>query len=187
MDNVNLNKGKWDYTGISDVAYSDSEYASYKKAAEFLGDTVEDWGGGTGWARRYFENYRNVDFSSHPNVDEVADLKEYTSDVENILIRQVIDAEPQWQQILENAKKSFSKKLCLIIGTPFVRKTRLGPRDPVFLADGTETGDYYQEMYFKKQDILDMFPQDQYKLSEEIVKTKQYYHRDWILYVEKIS
>ena len=172
---------------MGDVCYSDSECASYKMAAKFLGDNVEDWGGGTGWARRYFKEYRNVDFSGHKNVDEIIDLTEYTSSVDNILIRQVLDAEERWEKIIENAKKSFKKKLCIIVGTPRVKKTRLGTVEPVFLADGSKViGEYYQEMCYNPEDIKAFFPEGEYRITEEEVETNQYYHKDWILYVEKI-
>jgi len=38
----------------------------------FLGadQPVEDWGGGTGWAKMYFTgSYKNIDGSAHKNVD----------------------------------------------------------------------------------------------------------------------
>lgn len=179
--------GKWAHSEIWDVCYSDPKCESYKKAAEFLGNTVEDWGGGTGWARRYFEDYRNVDGSYHENVDELVDLVDYTSDVENILMRQVLETNVDWKIILENVKKSFRNKFCLVVGTPFVKKTRFGPQNPVVTSTGVVLeGEYVQEVYFNKQDILDMFPEDEYEISEEEVETGQYYHKDWILYVKKI-
>lgn len=185
MENSNevyTNAGKWDYSKVDDVCYSDPKCESYKKAAAFLGDSVEDWGGGTGWARRYFSDYRNIDCNPHKRVDEVVDLTSYSSNVDNILIRQVLESNTQWRDILENAMKSFNKKLCIVLGTPFVRKTREGPKNPV------PSGGYIQEMYFKKKDILDYFPESGgYKVSSEYIKTNQYYHKDWILYVEKIS
>ena len=178
--------GKWDYSKISQTCYSDHKCESYKKAAEFLGDTVEDWGGGTGWAERYFKKYRNVDGSAHPNVDEIADLQYYTSKVDNILMRQVLETNKNWRLVLENAIKSFKKKFCLVVYTPFVDETRVGRYEPVITHDGKDTGDTTPEIYFNKQDILDYFPKDKFKVSEEEVKTDQGYRRDWILYVEKI-
>lgn len=184
--------GKWDYSGIDDVCYADPNCEPYKKAADFLGRDrpVEDWGGGTGWARRYFTGpYKNIDGSPHKNVHEVADLAEYVSSVENILMKQVLENDVNWRKFLENAKKSFTKKFCLIVGTPLVKKTRLGPVNPVVLADGTVVKDLViQEIYFNKQDILDYFPESEgYKVTEETIKTEQYYCQDWILYVEKVS
>jgi len=47
---------KWNYSSRGQVCYSDPKQESYKKAAKFLGDTVEDWGCGTGWVKKYFKN-----------------------------------------------------------------------------------------------------------------------------------
>lgn len=166
-------KGKWDYSKTSQVCYSDSDCQSYKKSAEFLGDTVEDWGGGTGWAKRYFKNYRNVDFSPHTNTDEVADLVNYTSDVDNILMREVLEYNTEWKKILDNVKKSFKKKFCLIISTPFTDKTHIS----------CVSKNGIKEYRFKKEDILNEF--NGYKLKEETVKTDHLYGQDWILYVQR--
>ena len=181
--------GKWDYSGVSEVCYSDVKQESYKKAAAFFGDLpVEDWGGGTGWVRRYIKGkYRNIDGSPHPNVDEVVDLAVYKSNGYNILIRQVLGcAGDVWKKIVINALKSFDKKLCIIVSTPFVSKTREGNLEPVVLSDGTIVkNSYIKENYFSKQEILDFFAQD-YIISYETIPTEQYYHSDWVLYVEKI-
>lgn len=178
---------KWDYQPQTMVCYSDSECASYKKSAEFLGDTVEDWGGGTGWSKKYFKNYRNIDGTPHPNVDEVADLTEYTSRVDNILMRQTLETSYEWRKMLENAINSFKKKFCLIVFTPFVDETRVGPLNPVIDRNGVDTGATTPDIYFNKQDILDYFPLDRFKIREEEVATKQGYQRDWILYVERLE
>jgi SAM-dependent methyltransferase len=167
--------GKWDYSSVDQVCYSDPKQESYKKAAKFLEDSCEDWGCGTGWAKRYFKNYRGIDGSSHYNVDEVVDLVNYRSDVDNILMREVLEYNKEWQKVLENVKKSFKKKFCLIISTPFAEKTHV---EEYF-------GDI-PEIQFRKQDILDMFPKDKFELKEEIIKTDHLYKQDWILYVEKI-
>ena len=185
------NLGKWDYSGVGNVCYSDPECVSYKKAVEFLGkdNPVEDWGGGTGWAKRYFTGeYKNIDGSRHKNVDMIADLVDYTSSVENILMRQVLGSNPEWQKILTNVRKSFTKKFCLVVCTPFVDKTRLGSQNPVVRSDNTTVdGEYIQEVFFKKQDILDFFPINEFRVNEETIQTNQYYNQDWILYVEKIT
>jgi hypothetical protein len=181
---------KWDYSGVADVCYSDAKCESYKKAAAFLGadQPVEDWGGGTGWAKRYFTGeYKNIDFAPHKKVDVVADLAKYTSRVDNILMKQVLENDERWRDFLDNVKKSFTKKFCLVVGTPLVSITRLGPTNPVVKSDGMVVADVViQEIYFNKKDILDYFPPDKYKTSEEEIESEQYYKKDWLLYVEKI-
>ena len=182
---ANLNK--WDYSGVDEMCFSDEKQESYKKAAEFLGDSVEDWGGGTGWAKRYFKNYKNIDGSLSKSTDVHADLTEYTSDCDNILIRWVLETNPEWKTILENAKRSFRKRFCLVICNPFVKKTRIGVHHIPVKADGSKMeGEGIVEMYFARQDLLDCFPQTEYRVKEETIKVTHGYGRDWILYVEKI-
>jgi hypothetical protein len=183
MSNLN----KWDYSGTDQMCFSDVKQESYKKAAQFLGDTVEDWGGGTGWAKRYFKNYKNIDGSLSKYCDVHADLTEYTSDCDNILMRQVLECDENWRKILENVKVSFRKKFCLIVFTPQVKKTRVGHLHTPVRADGTKMkGEVISEIYFNKQDILDYFPDSEYKVKEEYIDTQQGYRKEWICYVEKI-
>lgn len=167
---------KWSYSSVGQVCYSDPKQESYKKAAEFLGDTVEDWACGTGWAKKYFKNYKGIDGSPSEFIkpDEVINLVNYESDIDNILMREALEYNTEWRKILENVKKSFKKKFCLIISTPF--------------AENTYIYRYYQsipEIRFKKQNILDIFPKDEFKLKEETIKTNHLYNQDWILYVER--
>lgn len=182
--------GKWDYSGVDSVCYSDSKQESYKKAGEFFGESpVEDWGGGTGWAKRYIKGkYRNIDGSPHKNVDEVVDLADYTSTGWNILIRQVLGCAGEvWKKILANALKSFDKKLCVIISTPLVDSTREGNLEPEVKSDGTVIKDsYIKENYFNREDLLTNVP-DGFKITEETIPTEQYYSQDWIIYVERTA
>lgn len=179
-------KNKWDYSGVDQVCYSDPKQESYIKSANFLGDTVEDWGCGTCWSKQYFKNYRGIDGSPSKYTDEVVDLVEYTSNVDNILMRQVLELNKDWKKILENVKKSFKKKFCLIIFTPFAKKTHIEETAPVLDANGKKIGnDEIAIIYFNKNDILNYFPKSEFKIKEEIVKTEQGYERDWILYVER--
>jgi hypothetical protein len=179
---------KWDYSGVNQMMYSDDKQESYKKAAQFLGDSVEDWGCGTGYASIFFKNYRGIDCSPSKNHPEAIDLRQYTSDVENILIRQVLECTEDWKLVLENAIKSFRRRLCLIIMTPFSDKEKVLERESVLRADGSVVeGRFIDAISFKKQDILDYFPKDRFKVREETIKTNQGYGHDWILYVEKIS
>ena len=181
-------KNKWDYSGLNQACYSDTRQESYKKAAEFLIDNVEDWGCGTGWAKKYFNNYRGVEGSPSVFVkpEDTVDLVEYTSNVDNILMREVLEYNTEWRRILENIKKSFSKKFCLVVSTPFAPKTRVGFWHRPRKADGTQGEGKIPEMYFNKQDILDYFSDCEFKVREETIKTEHLYHQDWILYVERI-
>lgn len=174
----------WDYSGVDEVCYADEKQESYKKAAEFLGDSCEDWGCGTGWAKRYFTKYKGIDGSQAKYVNEVADLVNYTSSVDNILMREVLEYNIEWKKILDNVKKSFKKKFCLIISTPFVEETKISLVEKVFRVGRGIVE--ITEFCFNKQDILDFFPDREYKLKEETIETNHLYGQDWILYVEKI-
>jgi hypothetical protein len=177
-------KDKWDYSGVDTVCFSDEKQVSYKKSAEFLGDTVEDWGCGTGWSKRYFKNYRGIDGSKHSNVDEQVDLVEYTSSVDNILIRQTLELNENWKQILVNIKTSFKKKLCIIIFTPLAEQTHIGEVETLYDKHGKELGQV-SVIYFNKEDILSYFPEDEFIVHEETIKTHQGYGQELILYIER--
>lgn len=168
---------RWNYSLVSDVCYADPAQQSYKKAAQFLGDTVEDWGCGTAWARRFFKNYRGIDGSPHPNNDAVIDLVNYTSNVDNILMREVLEYNIAWKKVLDNVKKSFKKKFCLIISTPFAEKTHID----------NYSNKGVPELRFNKQDILTEFPVSEFKTRQVTIKTSHLYNQDWILYVEKVN
>jgi hypothetical protein len=98
-------------------------------AAVFLQDCkeVEDWGCGFGDFREFClsAKYVGLDGSESPATDAVVDLRKYTSDVEGILLRHVLEHNPTgWRQIFVNALGSFSKKMVLVIYTPFGDVTR---------------------------------------------------------------
>jgi hypothetical protein len=180
---------KWDYSGVDEICYSDVAQLSYKKSAEFLGDTVEDWGCGTGWSRRFFKNYRGIDASPSRFVAprDVVDLVNYTSDVDNILMRQVLELNADWRKILENVKKSFRKKFCLVVFTPLAEVTHIGCVEKAYTATDVERDFSHSLIFFNKQEILDYFPEKEFTVKEETVATGQGYNQDWILYVERIA
>jgi hypothetical protein len=142
------NVGRWDpvYRLLPDPRpYGDT--LTYEKAARFLAglDTVEDWGCGWGWFKRYLDpgvQYKGVDGSHSPAADEVADLTRYTSHVEGILLRHVLEHNDNWRSILSNALRSFTRRLVIVLFTPFVETTRrigytpeLGVPDIAFARD----------------------------------------------------
>ena len=103
--------------------------ASYRMAVDWLdleGCTLEDWGGGTGYARRFVQHatYRLVDGSpSQWNPDPV-ELTEYASNSECILIRHVLEHNDDWARILANAAGSFRRRMTLVLYTPIQEVTR---------------------------------------------------------------
>lgn len=183
---------KWDFSGADQMCFSDHNCESYIKSAKFLGGgQVEDWGCGTGWAKQYFKDYKGIDGSPSKVVskEDVVDLVNYTSSVDNILIRQVLECNVDWRKILENVKKSFKKKFCLVIYTPIdLVETKVLADYAITKADGIVVSTYtIPEITFKKEEILAYFPTTEFKVSEETIKTNQGYGQEWILYVERIN
>ena len=68
---------------------------TYERAAEWMApcELVEDWGCGGGALAPYIgaERYRGVDASSSPFAAIHADLADYRSDVDGIVIRHVLE------------------------------------------------------------------------------------------------
>jgi hypothetical protein len=127
-DLLNLgNRGKWDrfYESVADAQlYGDQ--VSYERAAEFLADVreVEDWGCGLGGFRKFCRTrYIGVDGSESRFADRIADLANYRSEADGILIRHVLEHDYRWRKILDNAVVSFRSKMCLVLFTPLTAKT----------------------------------------------------------------
>jgi hypothetical protein len=65
----------------------------------------------------------------------ITDLCQYESRVEGILLRHVLEHNEAWAQVLENAVRSFTKKLCLILFTPFRSTTEVLSRNEYDVPD----------------------------------------------------
>lgn len=131
---VSTNTGKWDavYQDLSEERVWGDE-TTYRLAAEYLADVdvVEDWGCGSGGFRHFCKTkYIGIDGSATPFADKIVDLASYTSSADGILLRHVLEHNLDWEKILDNAVKSFRKKLCIILFTPFGRETRTIVYDP---------------------------------------------------------
>lgn len=117
------NLGKWDshYVDVREpMHYGDS--VTYRIGAEWLADcaVVEDWGCGLGWFKQFCKRgYRGVDGSHSRFADVIADLETYTSDVDGIFMRHVLEHNYNWPTVLHNALASFRQRMALIIFTPF--------------------------------------------------------------------
>src|SRR5688572_4685695 len=111
------NLGKWDeWYGSSEVAEPFGDTQSYRIGADYLDDCeiVEDWGCGKGWFSKFrTHNCLGIDGSRSPFASRVVDLEEYTSSVDGIFMRHVLEHNYQWKKILRNAIESFDKKMVL--------------------------------------------------------------------------
>lgn len=176
--------GKWDgwYKDLDMRKPGPFRYGNtvtYSLAAQFLKDVpeVEDWGCGTGGFRRlYTGKYVGVDGSANRFVDKVADLTEYVSEVDGIMMRHVLEHNPDWKDVLDNAVKSFRKKFCLVLFTPFSDETREIARNE---AHGVDVPD----ISFRREDIEERLVGCTWKT--ETYKTNTGYRVEHIYYIEK--
>jgi hypothetical protein len=124
LESVMLEKWAGRFRGRQPFPYGDE--LSYRKAAQFLSGCglVEDWGCGTGWARRYFDRYRGIDGTAG-HADAVCDLRDYRSTADCIHIRHVLEHNVDWQLILDNAIHSFVRRLVVTVFTPFADRTQI--------------------------------------------------------------
>lgn len=120
--------GRWAswYQGLQEPqAYG--EETSYHLAAEFLDDceTVQDWGCGKGFFRTICRGqYLGIDGTKTPFCDVVADLTEFRSEADGVLLRHVIEHNYGWPMILESAAATARRKICIVLFTPVVEETR---------------------------------------------------------------
>src|SRR4051794_34985861 len=97
------NRGKWTeyYRGVN-TPHPYGDTLTYQLGANYLAglDRIEDWGCGLGWLRQYLPpaNYRGIDGSESPFADAVVDLEEYTSDVDGIFMRHILEHNFGWQR-----------------------------------------------------------------------------------------
>ena len=100
-----------------------------------------------------------------------------TSRVEGIVMRHVLEHNVQWRRILANAVASFSKRMVLIIFTPFAATTRV-------IATATHvTAVPTPDISFRKEDLTDYFKQFHYR--EESLNTDTQYQVEHVFYIEK--
>jgi hypothetical protein len=138
-------------------------------------DSIEDWGCGYAWARRFVPEgkYYGVDGSPEaaPYADEICDLTTRKSDVDGIFIRHILEHNYSWRNVLENATASFRKRLVLIIFTPFGEHTK-----PMVSND-------LVDLSFRKQEITDYFKG--LSVREEHLATDTQYKIEHLFYVER--
>jgi len=150
---------------------------TYRKAMEFLEGCarVEDWGCGTAYARRFLKAgvYVGVDGSPNKFCDAQVELAEYTSRAEGILIRHVLEHNPDWRTILGNALASFTKRLALIVSTPFGPETR---------EIAVQWGGI-PDISFRREDLVEAL--GGLPCTEESVKTASFHGEEHIFYVTR--
>lgn len=180
-DKSMLGKWNWFYRDVkTKKSFLYRRDRTFELAADFLADVheVEDWGCGAGGFRRFYKgNYRGIDGSANPFVDTVADLREYRSTVDGIIMRHVLEHNYDWEKVLHNAVLSFKKKFCLILFTPFVDVTRE-------IAHNKKHGIDVPDISFSRKDIEKYFEGLRWRL-DDTLKTRTQYGVEHIYYVEK--
>jgi hypothetical protein len=167
--------GKWNLKYTDQSSYGDD--TTYRKGMAFLDGhgTIEDWGCGKGHARVFVRKsrYVGVDGSWGPFTDRIAELEAYRSSPECLFMRHILEHNHNWRRILENALDSFSKRMVLVIFTPFGEETR---------QISTNWSDV-PDISFRKDDLLDYLKHLRYR--EETVATDTQYKTEHIFYIEK--
>ncbi|HEV2352742.1 MAG TPA: hypothetical protein VGR89_00730 [Puia sp.] len=138
-------------------------------------ESIEDWGCGMAWGKRYAEGrYKGIDGSPDAAryADVISDLRDYTSDTDGIFMRHILEHNLDWEVILGNIMKSFRKRFALVLFTPFSEKTH--PMVPHGLYD----------LSFAKGDIMRFF--EGCRVTGETLVTDTQYQIEHIFYVEKL-
>jgi SAM-dependent methyltransferase/glycosyltransferase involved in cell wall biosynthesis len=168
--------GRWQYGNAAPFPYGDD--VTYRKAIGWLDGhgAIEDWGAGTGYARRFVREseYRAIDGSPSLAVDGVVDLRTYRSEADCILLRHVLEHSADWQRILENALRSFRRRMVLVVSTPFAAETQ-----------EIATWQGIPDLAFRKDELVAHF--DGLAWREETVATNTEYLREHVFYVERPS
>ncbi len=168
--------GRWNYTGRKQDSYGDD--TTYVMGMEFVdlpGVQLEDWGCGLTYARRFVKNaeYIGVDGSASRWTDKNVDLCRYRSDVDCIFLRHVLEHNPNWEPILDNALLSFRKRMALIVFTPFGEETR-----ELMQWSGIP------DISFRKEDLTSRFPDD-VTVVEKTVQTETQYGTETLFLLER--
>jgi hypothetical protein len=182
-------KGLWDSI-YKEGTYGRQVYAddtTVKKGVHFLTHPeirlVEDWGCGYGGVKNYLPvgvSYRGVDGSHSRFADIIADLESYRSSVDAIFLRHVLEHNPRWKKVLENALASFRKRMVLILFTPWQTQTRVIREYPNWEGTGVSMWD----IGFKREDILAHFGDLRWG-SEQELETNTGYGVEHIFYLER--
>jgi hypothetical protein len=161
------------------------ETVTYELGYKFLQvcDKIEDWGCGTGGFKRFYLNgelnkYIGVDGSKTPFADIKTDLTKYISNIDGIFMRHVLEHNYEWKPILENACKSFNKKMCLILFTPFSSET-------TEIAHNLQHGVDVPDISFNKDDLITIF--EKYNINYESItlNTSTGYDIEHVFYLNK--
>jgi len=180
--------GLWENAYLGErprAVYGDATTArvagGYLNRADIL--TVEDWGCGLGGFKHCIgagQRYVGIDGSRSSYSDLVVDLERYSGNVDAVHMRHVLEHNPGWTRILENALRSFGRRMVLTIFTPFQDLTRVIARYPNFNGTGVEMVD----IGFFRDDIVRLFGELRW-FSIENIRTDTQYGVEHMFFLEK--
>lgn len=141
--------GRWDYSSCREP-YKYGHEESYEVGIKWLKGcrTLADWGAGAAYAERFINwkcEYIPLDGSVSAWVKNPVDLRNCKVQSEAIFMRHVLEHNPDWKLVLDNAVSSFSKKMSLILFIPLTDSTRVlrtldnGTVDIAFCASDLES------------------------------------------------
>jgi hypothetical protein len=168
-----LNNWWWKYSEFDDYPYGDD--TTYKLGMEWLSDCerVEDWGCGTTYARKFCRGwYTGID-GGEGRAHFVKDLRFYTSNVEGIFMRHVLEHNEDWKMILCNAISSFTKKMVIILFTPLSVSTKNLSKQEIPVIS------------FSIKDLIDCFPSNIGWNLNGPYKTSTQYGEEYLLEAHK--
>jgi hypothetical protein len=139
-------------------------------------ESIEDWGCGMAWGRRYAPpgRYKGIDGSpaAAPFADVICDLRDWETSVDGIFMRHVLEHNLDFDVILGNAMRSFRKRLVVVGFTPW-------SDGETYRLDGGDLID----LSFRQQDITDLFDGCSWRYEEYDMPESQY-HINHAFFVE---
>lgn len=185
---------KWNnwYSGLTKNDIGSFRYGdtiTYKLGYEYLKfcDKIEDWGCGTGGFKRFFMNdylnkYIGIDGSKTPIADIKIDLTEYISNVDGIFMRHVLEHNYEWKKILENACKSFIKKMCLVLFTPLNNEIN---NQTIEIAHNLKHGVDVPDLSLNKNELIQIFEKYNINYELKVIESQTSYNVENIFFLNK--
>lgn len=155
---------------------------TYRLGARWLSscEVVEDWGCGAGWFKQFCKTiYIGIDGSNTPFANKKVDLVTYHSRVDGIFMRHVLEHNHEWQSILENALRSFEKRMCLILFTPLSDETHVIATNPGYAN--------VPDISFSMNELETIFRKHNVNYTHETFITETQYKTETIIYLERES
>jgi hypothetical protein len=169
--------GAWDTHYLPDSApWPAGDNTTYLAGRDLLQhcETIEDWGCGLGWFKHISEltQVKGIDGTGNPAADVVADLLTYRSQPEGIFMRHVLEHNMGWREILRNALASFTKRMVLVLFTPWAP----GNTQVQLHGRRMNSGLVVPYLSLPRQELLDMFqlPGVSYCLIEDMQTDTRY-------------